>query len=466
LDSILQAKDKLPSSFRDPAGFLFHHEGILFRQINERYHSDYSHLMQSGLYQILIQNNMLIPHQEVPSELGFDTQALVIQPERIPFISYSYEWCFSQLKDAALLTLAIQKIALEHGMILKDASSYNVQFRDGRPIFIDTLSFTRYQEGSPWQAYQQFCQHFLAPLMLMHYKDIRLNQLLKVYIDGIPLDLTSNLLPKHTKIQLSPTLHIHWHAKLQKKYQETTNLKLKKQSFSLAILKHFTAGLTKAVEKLSWPIQKNSEWYEYYEENNNYSSEALNEKEKCVDSWIKNIRPTVVWDLGANTGRFSIIASQYAQQVVAWDIDASCIESFYLHTHQQSHAILPLILDLTNPTPALGWGHHERNSLMERGPADAILALGLIHHLAIVNNVPLDKIAQFFQALTQYLILEFIPKEDSQVQKLLSTREDIFSEYDLTHFERTFALRFDILEKIIIKGSHRTLYLLKNKVTI
>lgn len=448
--------EKLASSFRDPAGFLFRFDGELFRQINPVYYPDFQHLIESGLYQELAQERLLISHQEVPY-----LDSKVIKPEKIPFISYPYEWSFSQLKDAALLTLNIQKRALQYGMSLKDASSYNVQFYQGKPIFIDTLSFARYVEGKPWEAYRQFCQHFLAPLMLMSYRDIRLNQLLKIYIDGIPLDLASNLLPASSKFKLSCALHIHMHAKMQKKYEQSSKVEIKKQKFTITILKHFIESLIQTVNKLTWKVHKKSEWYDYYSTNHNYTSCALNQKEMIINEWVKKISPVSLWDLGANIGRFSLIAAQHCQQVVSWDIDTSCVESFYQHTRQHNHTILPLILDLTNPSPSLGWAHHERQSLMERGPVDAILALGLIHHLAIVNNVPLNKIAEFFAALTSCLIIEFVPKEDSQVQKLLSTRQDIFPEYTLEGFESAFSSHFEIIQKISIEESNRTLYYLK-----
>src|SRR5512143_610807 len=190
----------LPSSFRDPSGFLFHRAGRLYRQVNDSYRADYKQLMESGLYRELTEQGLLIPHEETPEPQMSRGGSLVIRPETIRFISYAYEWCFSQLQDAALTTLAVQKKAVEHGMSLKDASAYNMQFRGCRPVLIDPLSFERYPEGEPWVAYRQFCQHFLAPLALMSHTDVRLSQLLRVNIDGIPLDLASHLLPLRTRV--------------------------------------------------------------------------------------------------------------------------------------------------------------------------------------------------------------------------------------------------------------------------
>ncbi len=203
----------LASSFRDPSGFLFSRSGTLYRQVNQSYRTHYEALMSSGLYQELVKSGRLVVHQlaDIPAEIP-ELAYQVIQPVRIPFISYPYEWSFSQLKDAALCTLAIQKTALEKGMSLKDSSAYNIQFHQGQPTLIDTLSFEVYREGEPWIAYRQFCQHFLAPLALMAYVDIRLSQLLRTYVDGIPLDLASRLLPRRTKYNLALATHIHLHA--------------------------------------------------------------------------------------------------------------------------------------------------------------------------------------------------------------------------------------------------------------
>ncbi|MGE5373519.1 MAG: SAM-dependent methyltransferase, partial [Bacteroidota bacterium] len=210
---------QLSASFRDPSGFLFIREGVLYRQVNQKYAQEYARLMESGLYEKLVKARLLVPHVEVEGVQPESGECFrVIQPERVPFISYPYEWSFGQLKDAALASLSIQKRALKLGMSLKDASAYNIQFVHGKATLIDTLSFELYKEGQPWVAYRQFCQHFLAPLSLMALKDVRLSQLLRVYIDGIPLDLASELLPWRTQLNFGLMTHIHLHAGAQRKY--------------------------------------------------------------------------------------------------------------------------------------------------------------------------------------------------------------------------------------------------------
>ena len=225
-----------PGSFRDRSGFVFLSEGQLLRQINKDYASTYDQIISSGLYSELIGKHFLIEHEEVSINNALSSDAYkVIKPRLIPFICYPYEWCFSAYKNAALLTLKIQKTAFEYGMTLKDASAYNIQFIDCKPILIDTLSFERYNEGEPWVAYRQFCQHFLAPLSLMSYKDIRLSQLMRVFIDGLPLDLVSGLLPFRTKTKFYLLSHIHLHSKAQTRYANK-ELNTKKERSARSVL--------------------------------------------------------------------------------------------------------------------------------------------------------------------------------------------------------------------------------------
>ncbi|MBI3161668.1 MAG: SAM-dependent methyltransferase, partial [Chloroflexi bacterium] len=290
--------EKLSASFRDPSGFLFSRGGVLYRQINRAYQNDYARLMDSGLYERLVKAGLLIPHIEV-DQLSARSEAAfkVIQPERAPFISYPYEWSFSQLKDAALATLSIQKRALKLEMSLKDASAYNIQFVRGRAALIDTLSFEIYKEGQPWVAYRQFCQHFLAPLVLMSYCDARLSQLLRVYIDGVPLDLTSRLLPTKTKFNFGLLTHIHLHAGAQKRYAARDKVvRPRIGSFSKQALTGLIESLENTVKKLAW-TPAGTEWGDYYD-NTNYTDNAFEHKRQLVREWAAEKKPSLVWDLG------------------------------------------------------------------------------------------------------------------------------------------------------------------------
>lgn len=447
----------VPSSFRDPSGFLFIRDGVLYRQINSIYKDDYEYLMSSYLYQHLVESQLLIPHTEVSTESAHGRAYKVIKPEPIAFISYPYEWCFSQLQDAASTTLRVQKMALDHGMVLKDCSAYNIQFHKGKPIFIDTLSFEKYKPGQPWVAYRQFCQHFLAPLVLAARKDIRLLQLLRTYIDGIPLDLASSLLALRTWGSFPLLVHIHLHARSQKHYEgkviDTSRYKVSRLS-----LLGLVDSLESVVKHLKWKT-KDTEWGDYYRDTN-YSQAAFEHKQQVVDKYLTTLQSKNVWDLGGNTGIFTRLASNKGIPCVCFDNDYLAVERNYLECKaKQETNILPLVMDFTNPSSALGWANTERMSLAERGQADTVLALALVHHLAISNNVPLPKIADYFAKLCSSLIIEFVPKDDSQVQRMLATRADV-PNYTRSAFEQAFGRHFTLLNVVRINESERTLYLM------
>ncbi len=450
---------RVEASFRDPSGFLFWKDSNLYRQINEIYRSDYDLLMSSGLYNELTKEFLLISHEEIDSFVKNTGCYKIIKPDFIPLISYPYEWSFSQLKDAALLTLKIQQIALKYGMTLKDCSAYNVQFKNGKPIFIDTLSFERY-EGQPWVAYKQFCQHFFAPLALLCKKDYRLGQLLRVYIDGIPLDLASSLLSFKTYFNISILLHIHLHGKSQKHYGNVGATK--KTIMSLNSLLGIIDSLESGIKKFTWRAN-GTEWVDYYE-GDSYTTDGFLEKKQIVSSYLDIVAPQTLWDLGANDGAFSRLASSKGIETISFDIDAACVDNNYNNIKvTKEMLVLPLILDLVNPSPGIGWDNIERFSIKQRGPVDLVMALALIHHLAISNNIPLLHIARYFRDLGEWLIIEFVPKDDKKVQKLLSSRKDVFYNYTTEYFEEIFKQYFDIKINSNIKDSLRVLYLMRRK---
>ena len=451
---------KSHGSFRDPSGFVFERDGQIYRQINEGFEADIRLLIDSGLHDELIGAGLVVGFAEVRLDTAFSEKAsMVIRPERIDVISYPFEWCFSQLKDAALLTLEIMKRVLAKDMILKDASAYNVQFQQGSPIFIDTLSFEKYEEGEPWIAYKQFCQHFLAPLALMAYVDIRLSSLFQTNLDGIPLDLAAKLLP--TKTKFSPGLmgHVHLHSKAQaqKSPQSGRDAKVSKTGL-LALID----SLRGTILNLHWkPI--GTEWGEYYSETN-YSPESFSNKGQVVQGFLALLPTTIktCCDLGANNGEFSRLAIERGLNTIALDVDPAAVEKCYLSAKREGYKLLmPLMQDLRNPTPDYGWGGRERDGVGRRVKADVVLALALIHHLAIGNNVPLGMIAEYFATFGEYLIVEFVPKEDSQIQRMLVARKDIFTDYNQDGFESAFSAYFDVLAKEPVSGTARIIYFMK-----
>jgi hypothetical protein len=448
------------SSFRDPSGFVYERDGLLLRQVASSYKPTYDKLIGSGLLQHLQEAGLLVTFREAAPDLAATEGAVaVLQSERIPFISYPYEWCFGQLKDAALLTLRVMDEALGRGMILKDASAYNVQFVGAQPQLIDQLSFDVYEEGKPWIAYGQFCRHFLAPLALMAYTDVRLSSLLRSYIDGIPLDLAAKLLPGSTKLKPGLLTHLHLHAQATVRSDSATPAKQGK--FSHTALKALVESLRSTIQRLDWS-PAGTVWGDYYS-NTNYTDDAMAAKHSIVREMLALATPaTTCWDLGANTGEFSRIAVERGLRTIALDMDPAAVELGYRWAKGTQQALfLPLLQDFSNPSPALGWAGVERDSLEQRGPADVLLGLALIHHLAIGNNVPLPKVADWMAGLGTWLIIEWVPKEDSQVQRMLSQREDVFSGYDRECFESGFRRRFEIVRREEVPGTARTMFLMR-----
>jgi SAM-dependent methyltransferase len=453
-----------PASFRDPSGFIFERDGCILRQVNDCYRENYNALLASGLYDELVAANLLLPHDEAPDDWGCDSPAYkVLRPAQLAFVSYPYEWSFSQLRDAASVTLEIQRRALTRGMSLKDASAYNIQLHEGRPKLIDTLSFESYPEGRPWIAYRQFCQHFLAPLALMSRTDVRLNQLLRIHLDGVPLDLASRLLPWRSRFNLSLGLHIHAHARSQRKHATAATSAGAVPNFSRRSLEAILASLQNCVAALRWDAA-GTEWADYYDANHNYGEAGLAAKDRLVRELLSSVHPQTVWDLGANNGRFSRIAAECgAETVVAWDIDPACVDQNYRQMiERRETALHPLLLDLTTPAPGIGWENRERSSFADRAGIDAVLALGLIHHLAVSNNVPLAHIARCFAKLGKWLIVEWIPKGDSQFQRLLNSRADIFTDYGQQQFESQFRQYFEFDRAVPLPETKRTLYLMRS----
>ncbi len=383
----------------------------------------------------------------------------VIRPEVIDFISYPYEWSFGMLRDAALLTLDAQALAFEAGFTLRDATAYNVQFRRGRPILIDTLSFERAEEGAPWIAYRQFCEHFLAPLALMANRDVRLGLMLRDFIDGIPLDLAARLLPGRTRWNLGLGPHIHAHARAQARFADRGDeaaAATRRTTVSPLKQRALIDSLQRTIRKLDW-TPEGTEWADYAE-NTSYGDDATLVKDDLVRRFLDAAGGDVVWDIGANTGRFSRIAADLGRRVVAWDVDPAATERHYqLIRRDGTESIVPLVLDLANPSPGLGWGGEERRTLEERSNADVVLALALVHHLAIGRNVPLERVAGYFARLAPGLVIEFVPKEDPMVRKLLATREDVFADYTLDGFRTAFGTLFDIAEEAPVTGTARVL---------
>lgn len=455
-----------PGSYRDPSGFVFRRDGVLYRQINASFADDWAAFESSGLHTALVSEGILVADEPASVDLAPEPGAVaVIQPDEIGFISHPFEWSFSQLKDAALLTLRAQSMAGERGMTLRDASAYNVQFRDGKAVLIDTLSFERAAGDQPWKPYRQFCENFLAPLALMAHRDGRLGQLLRTWVDGVPLDLASELLPRRTRF-LSPGLaaHVHLHARAQRQHAgESTpdgatapRAVTMSETRRLALLDH----LRRTVEGLKLPAQ-GTVWADYADQTS-YSEAGTTSKEALVRRQLEAVAAEGgrrAWDIGANTGRYSAIAADAGFWVLALDIDWAAVERHYLALRATGERrIMPLLADIAEPSPGIGWANAERAPLIDRSNADVVIALALVHHLAIGRNVPLPMISRLMARLSPHLIIEWVPKSDRMVERLLAAREDVFADYSPEGFRAAFRTDFEIVEETPIEDSGRVLF--------
>lgn len=447
------------SSYRDPSGFIFTKDGQLYRQVNQSFKEHFDHFIASGCYDRLVKEGLLVSHREINENLtGSGNWYKTLQPETVPYISYSYEWPFDMLKDAALLTLRLAKEAISCGLVLKDATPFNVQWKGSRPVFIDTLSFEKYDASQPWIAYRQFCECFLSPLLLMHYNKQPLQSLQLAYPDGIPLAVTRSLLPWKSKWSFFTYLHIHLHAKVAGR---NTTANGRNVVFSEKKMGQLLSSLESLVRSLKWK-GKATTWGDYYTEAAQ-REDYLQQKEQLIRSWINEVPGlSSALDIGGNEGAFSKILAGNNIRTITADFDHTAINNLYNSLKAtDTQSIQPLLLDIVSPSPAIGFNNTERPSFIERTKVDMVLALALVHHLCIGKNASFEMVARFFYSLTDYLLIEFVPKDDEKVRYMLSQKKDIYDLYTEEEFTRVFAGFFSILKKQKTGNTNRVLYLMK-----
>jgi hypothetical protein len=447
-----------PASFRDPAGRIFHHEGIVKRLVTARGRPDYDRCLSTGLFERLWREGALVRHAE-ESELPDGSKVLI--PDQLGYVSYPYEWCFGQLRDAALLTLEIAKTALSCKMILKDASAFNVQFQGSRPIFIDTLSFEP-DDGAPWKAYGQFCRHFLAPLMLLSRVSLFFGPFWRHSIDGFPLDVASQLLPKSTYLRPGALIHIHLHARAINRYSDVRrDISKSRNSIGSDRKVAILDSLESTIRKIRTPASR-TQWQDYYAQADHYSDRAELEKKAIVERVLDRVRPESATDLGGNVGEYARLVTKRGIRCVCMDMDPQCVERNYQRAKNEGDAfMLPLVMDITNPSASLGFAGQERLGLLDRPQFDLALALALNHHLRITGGIPLSNIADFFAEMAKWSLVEFVPKTDRMVQALLANREDVFDDYDYDTFLQSFGRRFVLEERFTIPDTDRSLCLFR-----
>jgi hypothetical protein len=444
-------------SFRDPDSRVYLDDDVVYRVLSHDGWQDWLALAATPL----VEDDRLIPTEPVEldelPELTAGPAAGALKHEKVPFVSYPYEWPFSMLKDAALLQLELGRRALQHDLTLKDASAYNVQFKGAKPVFVDVGSFERLDEGEPWAGYRQFCMLFLYPLMLQAYKGMPHHALLRGSLDGIKPSEARALLSARGRGVFT---HVVLHARLEARYADAGGREvkrdLKRAGFGKALLDANLRKLEKLVRRLEFKPGRTA-WTEYGQ-TNTYSDEEAARKAEFVRAAAARHTGGLVWDLGCNDGTYSRVAAEHAGTVVAVDADHATVDGLYRSLRDEQRTdILPLVMSLTDPSPDIGWRGLERARLERRGTPDLALALALVHHVVITGNVPVREFVAWLRSLDCALVIEFPEREDPMVQKLLSGKtEKANPDYERETFERALGERFEV-ERTERLGS-RTLY--------
>jgi hypothetical protein len=438
-------------------------EGV-FRVLSPIGWEDWEALSASQLWPGLVDEGRVVATEPAtvdaaPQLLAGET-AGVLRHERVPFISYAYEWPFSMLQDAALLQLELNQRALRAGIAIKDATPYNIQFRGTRPVFIDVGSFEKLRPGEPWIGYRQFCMQFLYPLMFQAYKDLPYHPLLRGSLDGIsPTEARAVFAGDRFKKGVMSNVLLH--AKMESRYGDSggreVKQEMKRAGFSEELLAANFGKMEKLVRRLEWKAGETA--WTGYGEVNTYDEQSAGAKASFVREAAGRRRSALVWDVGCNDGRYSRIAAENSDLVVAFDADHATVDATYRALRDEGREdILPLVMSVTDPSPDLGWRGRERASLERRGTPDLALCLAVVHHVCITGNVPVREFLDWLRALDTALVIEFPDREDPMVERLLSGKRDGSNpDYDAAVFESALAERFTIDQKSPVSET-RTLY--------
>jgi SAM-dependent methyltransferase len=455
-----------PGSFRDPESRIFYAGDDVYRALSPDGLSDFEAVKASGL----LDDGRVVATERVEDVsalkgLLVHEPAAVLRHERIPFVSYPYEWTFSMLKDAALLQLDLLLDALDHDLVLKDSTPYNVQFKGARPVFVDVGSFERIREGEPWVGYRQFCMLYLYPLLLQAAKGVPFQPWLRGSIDGITPAQMRGLMSFRDRFRKGVFTNVFLHARLEARYADRPNQVKQevKRVFKKELFVANVRKMRKLVARLQWDPP--SGVWTAYGERNSYTDDDARRKDEFVRDVAGSREWPLVWDIGANNGRYSRIAAEGARTVLAVDADQGPVELLYRDLRAEAdEQILTLAMNLADPSPGLGWRGLERRSLPERGKPDLVLALALIHHVAISANVPVREFIDWLASLGSALVIEFPTREDPMVQKLLAPkREGLHPDYELSFFERCLAEAFEVERSERLESGTRVLYYARPK---
>ena len=436
----------------------------MFRALSERALTDWQRLADSRLYEQLTQQGRLIgtrrvPHRDHLPDLD-PRWAAVLEHRRLPVVSYPYEWSFGMLKDAALLQLDLTLAALDEGMTLKDATPFNVQWIGSRPTFIDVGSFTGYEPGAPWAGYRQFCETFLYPLFLQAYRNVPFQPWLRGRLDGMSAAECRSFLSARDYLRPGVLTHVCLQARAQARYEDSTvdvTGELHAAGFGAALIKNNVSRLRRTVDGLTWNATQ-STWSDY-QRTHTYDAADLERKADFARQVLQARRWSLVWDIGCNTGAYSRLAAEHADYVLALDADQVVIENLYRALRREGPAnILPLVADVADPSPGLGWRGRERQPLADRGGPDLLLCLALMHHVVIGRNVPLTDFVAWLAEFDADVVLEFVDRDDAMVERLLRNRRGQAVDYSREAAEAALESRFHIAARETLASGTRTVY--------
>jgi hypothetical protein len=455
-----------PGSFRDPdSRVMVTPEGV-FRALSPRGLDDWEALRASRLFEQATEEGLLVgtelTDETGASELLADGCAAILRHERIPFVSYAYEWTFGMLRAAALLQLDLLERALGESLVLKDATPYNVQWRGSEAVFVDVGSFERLRESEPWIGYRQFCSLFLFPLMLQAYRDVPFHPWLRGSLEGISPGEAANLLSLRDRLRRGVLTHVALHARLERRHGGASRSEVKESlraaGFNVEIVRANVRKMRKLVGRLRWRFPQTA--WTGYGNDPGYADEDRRAKEEFVAAACERREPDLVWDLGTNDGNYARIAARSAGYVVAMDSDHATVEQLYRSLEaERERRILPLVVDVCDPSPDRGWSNAERPALLRRGRPDLTLCLALVHHVSVTHNVPVREVVAWLAGLGETLVVEFPTREDPMVQRLLSAkRGDAHADYELANFERCLAERFDVRRRLELPSKTRVLF--------
>ena len=419
--------------------------------------------MQSVLYEELIQKDLLIKHQEIKIDTDDLKVYKLLLPTQIPFQSYPFEWSYTQWRKAILAYLRINHIALKYGMILKDATPYNFYLTGGKAVMFDTSSFMFFKENDKWIAYRQFCEEFLSPIALMHYNGAEWSKLTMANLRGMPLSFVSRQLPIKSWFNLTTLLHIHLHSKYSGNNISKEIENKKNKGFTLEKIKSLQKMIFNTISTWNKSHQFTNHWSNYYEKDIE-SQEYLKDKEETIRKWLEIIKPKSVLDLGANTGKFSFIAAEYAERVISLEGDENCVDEIEEKISIKNSNVFTLTGNVADPSPTIGFLNSGTESIYKRGCSDVVLGLALVHHLHISNRLSFDQISLIFASFSkQYLIVEFIQIADNKVKQLIKGKSLNLIDYNDDHFIKALSNWFLIKEAISLIDSGRRLFLLEKK---